>query len=133
MSGQIWSVLCTCCQAAGSCYTIPLYYMCSQATILNLLRGIFKSFISILSREYGGGGVVEMQIAKFTCKADNVDEKSLHCSSKAISLAITFMSSPIKEFMFSTYEWRHRASISRHAWWGQTKHTQIAFSNLYEI
>lgn len=45
-----------------------------------------------------------MQKAIYTCKADNVDEKSLHCSSKAISLAVTLMSSAVKEFMFSTYE-----------------------------
>lgn len=60
MSGQIRSDLHACCQAAGSCYTIPLYYMCSQATILNLLKGTFNSFISVLSGEYftpwGGGG-----------------------------------------------------------------------------
>lgn len=49
MSGQIRSDLHACCQAAGSCYTIPLYYMCSQATILNLLKGTFNSFISVLS------------------------------------------------------------------------------------
>lgn len=110
MSGQIRSDLHACCQAAGSCYTIPLYYMCSQATILNLLKGTFNSFISVLSGEYftpwggGGGAGRKMQKAIYTCKADNVDEKSLHCSSKAISLAVTLMSSAVKEFMFSTYE-----------------------------
>lgn len=109
MSGQIRSDLHACCQAAGSCYTIPLYYMCSQATILNLLKGTFNSFISVLSggifHPLGGGrGGRKMQKAIYTCKADNVDEKSLHCSSKAISLAVTLLSSAVKEFMFSTYE-----------------------------
>lgn len=37
VNGQIRSVLHTCSQAAGSRYTVKLYYMCSQATVLDLL------------------------------------------------------------------------------------------------
>lgn len=37
VNGQIRSVLRMCSQAAGSWYKVTLYYMCSQATVLDLL------------------------------------------------------------------------------------------------
>lgn len=42
------------------------------------------------------------RMAKCTCMAANMDKKSLHCSSKARSLEITFTSSATKEFTSST-------------------------------
>lgn len=41
-------------------------------------------------------------IARLTCMADNVDKKSLHCSSTRRSVVVTFTSSDTKEFISST-------------------------------
>ena len=66
---------------------------------------------------------------KFTCMAPKVDKKSLHCSSKTRSFAVTFTSSVTKAFVSSTCEWQMVLHILLDLLiWDEVKHMQMAFS-----
>lgn len=45
-------------------------------------------------------------MARLTCMADNVDKKSLHCSSTTLSVAVTLISSDTNKFISSTCKWQ---------------------------
>lgn len=89
---------------------------------LTCYKDFYNSSISMISGNYFEESIAENP---FTCMAAKVDEKSLQCSRKTLSFAVTFMSSAVKEFMFSTCQQQTDLDILA----GEILHIQTCYTN----